>query len=298
MACVYLKSFRLLSESAEYNFLLSQKMTCYNGYYPYGLFPKKGLRELQFEPVTILYGGNGSGKTTLLNLIAEKLHLPRASAFNGSPFFARYAESCEADATTIPSSSRILTSDDVFDTLLSVRDVNDGINRRRDDLFEDYVERRYDTTPNRLKSLDDTDLEEFRKTLEARRRTKSRFVNERLHRNVDVFSNGEAAMRYFMQNISENALYLLDEPENSLSVARQEELSGFLTDSARHFGCQFVISTHSPVLLGMESVRIYDLDANPVVTRKWTELENVRRFFTFFESRRQEFLRDMGSDGD
>ena len=50
--------------------------------YPCRLFPARGLRELYFQNMTILYGGNGSGKSTLLNLIAEKLMLNRIAPFN------------------------------------------------------------------------------------------------------------------------------------------------------------------------------------------------------------------------
>ena len=45
------------------------------------------LKMLDFEPVTILYGGNGSGKTTALNVIAEKLGLARDTLYNRSNFF-------------------------------------------------------------------------------------------------------------------------------------------------------------------------------------------------------------------
>ena len=48
-----------------------------------------------------------------------------------------------------------------------------------------------------------------------------------------MFSNGESAMKYFVDHISENALYLLDEPENSLSIALQQELCKYIEDSAR-----------------------------------------------------------------
>ena len=109
-------------------------------------------------------------------------------------------------------------------------------------------------------------------------------------RNVDMFSNGESAMKYFVDHITENALYRLDEPENSLSISLQQELCKYIVDSARHFGCQFVMSTHSPVLLSMKDAVIYDLDSDPVTVKPWTELENVRRYFDFFEEHRQEVL--------
>ena len=97
-------------------------------------------------------------------------------------------------------------------------------------------------------------------------------------------------MRYFTDRILENALYLLDEPENSLSYALQKDLAKYISDSARHFGCQFIIATHSPILLSMADSVIYDLDETPVTMKKWTELANVRLLFDFFEEKRDEFI--------
>ena len=84
-------------------------------------------------------------------------------------------------------------------------------------------------------------------------------------------------------------LYLLDEPENSLSPEKQQELIKFLEDSARFFGCQFIIATHSPFLLSMKNAKIYDMDENPVDIKKWTELENVRTYYEFFKKYEREF---------
>ncbi len=52
--------------------------------------------------------------------------------------------------------------------------------------------------------------------------------NQAVCENVEMRSNGESAMRYFVDHITENAVYLLDEPENSLSVAMQQELCRFI----------------------------------------------------------------------
>jgi len=106
-------------------------------------------------------------------------------------------------------------------------------------------------------------------------------VRDRLMSNPEMYSNGESALRYFMDQIRENALYLLDEPENSLSIQFQQQLADFLIESTRFFGCQFIIATHSPILLAMPDVLIYDLDSIPVSTKNWTELDNVRLFFNF-----------------
>ena len=85
-------------------------------------------------------------------------------------------------------------------------------------------------------------------------------------------------------------LYLLDEPENSLSPENQLKLKRLIEDSVRYFGCQFIISTHSPFLLSMKGAKIYDMDENPVDLKRWTEVKNVKTYFEFFEEHRNEFI--------
>ena len=82
----YLKSFFFLSKADEEDFFLALKRTCYRTAYPFAIFPEKGLKKLEFEPVTILCGGNGSGKTTALNIIAESIGAKRVSPYNKSAF--------------------------------------------------------------------------------------------------------------------------------------------------------------------------------------------------------------------
>jgi predicted ATPase len=108
--------------------------------------------------------------------------------------------------------------------------------------------------------------------------------------NVREYSNGESAFRYFTEKIDDSGLYILDEPENSLSPARQIELAKMIEDYARFFDSQFIISTHSPFLLAMRGAKIYDLDADPVDVKRWTELGNVRVYYEFFHGRAKEFL--------
>ena len=258
----------------------------YDTFYPFQVLSKHGLTRLDFEPVTILYGGNGSGKTTALNVIAEKLALDRDTLYNRSNFFEDYTGMCDyEEEMPIPKESRIITSDDVFDFMLNLRSINDGINLKREQLFADYLEDKY--SHFQMKSLDD--YERLKKVNMAKRKTQSRYVRENLMDNVREHSNGESAFIYFSEKISENGLYLLDEPENSLSPERQQELLRFLQDSARFFGCQFIIATHSPFLLSMNGAKIYDMDEEPVDVKRWTELDNVRAYYDFFKKHEHEF---------
>lgn len=278
---IYLSHFSFPDIGWEYNFLMEIKRTCYDSFYPFQVVSKRGLRMLDFEPVTILYGGNGSGKTTVLNVIAEKLGLKRDTPYNRSNFFEDYTKACgfEVQSPVPVKISRIITSDDVFDFILNLRNLNNGIDRKREELFEEYLETKY--SHFQLKSLDD--YEQLKKSYMAKTKTQSKYVRNSVMDNVREHSNGESAFLYFTDKIQDNGLYLLDEPENSLSPLRQQELLKFLEDSARFFGCQFIISTHSPFLLSMRGAKIYDLDEDVADVKKWTELEGVRVYYDFFK---------------
>ena len=294
---LYLKEFTLPTERDEAGFLLSYpyqlEMKCFShdNVYPFRLFPQKGLERLEFEPITIFYGGNGSGKSTLLNLIAKKLDIPSSAPINDTPYMEDYVSMCryafDSRTEKLPEGSLRIASDDVFDMLLDIRSVNGEIDRKREELFEEY----YNTREKPMEPLRDlSQYEDFKRRIEAKSKTKSVYVSRRLPiAEMEGRSNGETAFYYFTQKLGENALYLLDEPENSLSPKLQRELSEHLENSARFFGCQLIISTHSPFLLAMKGARIYDLDSRPVQVKRWTELENIKEYYGFFEEHKREF---------
>lgn len=283
---MYLDSFVFPDEDWEWNARLAEKRTCYNTMYPMGVLSGIGLERLDFAPITILYGGNGTGKTTALNVMAAKLGLLRDTPGNSATFMEAYVRACRANLEEdIPAHSRMVTSDDVFDYMLNLRELNTHIDQEREKLFQEHTQARH--TVFQLRNLDD--YEELKKRNSARRKTQSAFVREQLGGNVREMSNGESALFYFKQRLEEDALYLLDEPENSLSAERQLELAAYLEESARYAGCQLVIATHSPFLLAMERVKIYDFDTHPVEVRRWTELKNVRVYADFFRAHAGEF---------
>lgn len=283
---VYLSHFSFPDIEQEYSFVMEEKRTCYDTFYPFQILSKNRLSMLDFEPVTILYGGNGSGKTTALNVIGEKLGIARDTLYNRTNFFEDYTKLCSFELDKrVPEDSRIITSDDVFDFMLNLRTINDGINQKREDLFQEYLDSKY--SKFQMKSIND--YEQLKKVNASRSKTQSGYIRNNLMDNVREHSNGESAFIYFSEKIKENGLYLLDEPENSLSPERQQELLRFLEDSARFFGCQFIIATHSPFLLSMKGAKIYDMDEEPVDIKKWTELSNVRAYYDFFKLHEKEF---------
>lgn len=295
---LYLKYFNLPTEADELDYLFHMgklDMQCYaDNKYPFGIFPHKRLSKIEFEPITIFYGGNGSGKSTLLNVIAEKLKLERTAPFNNSPIIEDYLKFCKYSLSYgtpyLPDGSAIITSDGVFDFLLDIRMINEGIDRRRDDILEEYEAIKGELTHGgwQMKTLED--YEELRKRNEIRKGTKSQYAAKRMQdREYRMHSNGESAFAYFTNKIEANSLYLLDEPENSLSAKLQKELAQFLEEAVRFYGCQLVISTHSPFLLSLRGAKIYDLDGDPAEAKHWSELENIRAYYDLFESRRREF---------
>ena len=96
-------------------------------------------------------------------------------------------------------------------------------------------------------------------------------------------------MQILLDNILPDYLYLLDEPEVSLSPQNQVKLANELNEMARYLGVQLIIATHSPFMLGILEAKIYNLDTKNYQVQKWTELDNVRFFYEFFEKRRGEF---------
>lgn len=287
---MYLSRFTLPGQPARdallSGFLEKTKRTCYQNFYPFRVFDNWEEETFSFAPITILYGGNGSGKSTLLNLIGDKLGLERSSVYNSSHFFQMMTDLCGCDAgpETIPPGSRVITSDDVFDYLLDLRNLSQGIDRSREELLQEYRTRH--SSKFQFASLDD--YEELRKATYAKgkRGSGSGLVRRELGEDLRGASNGESALAYFTEKIDEGCLYLLDEPENSLSASRQQELARFLQDSARFFRCQFIMATHAPFLLAMDGAVVYDLDARPIQPKPWTQLEAVRSYFDFFMAHR------------
>jgi len=315
---LYLKGFHFPTKIQEDNFLYPKDKTpeeiikdVYKDYrplthegsfYPFDTLSRNNLSNLVFsDKITILCGGNGCGKTTALNVIAEKIGLKRDSLFNTGRFFQDYLNMCgytsASNSDTVarykskketgidfPVDSRIIVSDDVFAHSMKKRQIN---SRQEDQRYR--MERTYNdlvySTPN-LKSMED--FERWNARNQALK-SKSRFMKEHLEEELHEHSNGETAMLYFIERMENPGLYLLDEPENSLSWENQIKLAEYIESSARFFDYQFIISSHSPVFLSMKGAKIYDLDANPVEMKKWTELENVRTLFNFFKAHENEF---------
>mgnify|MGYP003578669994 CR=1 FL=1 len=90
----------------------------------------------------------------------------------------------------------------------------------------------------------------------------------------DARSHGESFLELFNSRIDGTGLYLLDEPEPPLSPQRQLALLALLSDAVAE-GAQFVVATHSPILLAFPGARIYSFDEAPLRPVPYGELEHV-----------------------
>ena len=287
MNMLYLKRFELLDEQQEHSVVFYQeRRRIFNSYYPIGLFTQNNFKEIEFDRITIFYGGNGSGKTTLLNIISEKIEAIRKSKIDKGSFFDLYVNSCKYEMSyEEPVEIKTITSDDVFDYLLDIRSINTNINRRKERLSKEYLDTKFSEQNS---SFDN--YEQLKNSYDSKTKTMSKYIRDRLgNNNIVEQSNGESALMFWEREIKEDSIYILDEPENSLSAENQIKLKKFIEDSARFYNCQFIISTHSPFLLNLLEAKIYDLDSNPVETKKWTELSNVKIYHEFFKEHESEF---------
>ena len=162
---------------------------------------------------------------------------------------------------------------------------NEGIDRRREKLAEDYYELKREKF--QLRSLDD--LDHLHRINQARSKTMSRFIENESGKSLRERSNGESALMHFQSRIEMDTLCLLDEPENSLSPENQLVLADFLADSVRYCGNQLVISTHSPFLLALPGAKIINLDDHSRIAESWTQLKNPRVYYDFFKKHADEF---------
>lgn len=272
-------------------FLYSKKnfninRNCFNSHYPFLVLSEKHLEEIVFSDVTIFCGGNGSGKTTLLNVIAQKLNLSRQTAYNRSAFFDDYVLLCTEqlarmsykETFTPEKDGKIIVSDDVFDYSLRVREESDNMDIQRERLFE---QRQKDKLPRTIDCEKPEELEAYTEIYKLLKSKSSKAAKRFIGLNPIEQSNGETGLQYFINEIQPNGLYLLDEPENSLSAEKQIQLKSYIEVFAKMYNCQFIIASHSPFILGIDNALIYNFDTNPITISEWNEIEDVKTMIEF-----------------
>lgn len=108
-------------------------------------------------------------------------------------------------------------------------------------------------------------------------------------------SHGESFLAVTQDNLSENGLYLFDEPEAALSPERQLTLLADVYDAAKN-GSQFIIATHSPILLGMPSAEILSFDDGAVHKIRYEETGSYKITEMFINNRKSLLHKLLGAD--
>jgi predicted ATPase len=109
-------------------------------------------------------------------------------------------------------------------------------------------------------------------------------------------SHGESFLALAANRFGAEGLYLLDEPEAALSVTGALALLAIVTRAAQA-GAQFVIATHSPILLAAPGAQIYELGAAGITEAVYDDLEAVRQMRGFLDAP-DRYLRQIALDAD
>ena len=295
----FLKSFTLPSGQIQDKYLLDSKnpklrITFHNSAYPFKIlnFWNHDDLKLQFGQITLLYGNNGSGKSTLLNVIAEKIEAERYTQYNGTVCFSDFCYHCNVEQIQIPYKKRIISSDEVFEKMLSLRDANTYKLERQMQIYKE----KYENLDNRVREVhfdDENSIKAFEKNCNLRRLSFSKLVKLSVGSDIALHSNGETAYHYFIDMIEPGGLYLLDEPENSLSANLQEGLAEFIATMAETGHCQFIIATHSPFFLSIPKAILYNMDKKIITKDRWTNLPTIKAYYNLFKKREAEFEEKM-----
>lgn len=105
-------------------------------------------------------------------------------------------------------------------------------------------------------------------------------------RSLVTQSHGQSMMSYFRSRYQIKGVYFLDEPETALSPRSQLDLLEVITANSSAGHAQFIIATHSPILLSCEGARIYSFDHVPVRTIRYEETDHYKVYRRFFEERK------------
>jgi predicted ATPase len=212
--------------------------------YPFNLPAIRDLQTLTFHPeVTFIIGENGSGKSTILESIAV--------AYGFNP---------EGGTKNFNFTSRATHSD-----LNSYMKVVKGIKKPRNGFFL-----RAESFYNFASNIDDLDKEgSFGPPI----------INSYGGRSLHEQSHGESFFAVFLNKFRDEGIYILDEPEAALSPSRQMSMLSRMHELVRA-GSQFIIATHSPIVMAYPHARIYQINEGfEQVSYEETEHYNVMRSF-------------------
>lgn len=258
------------------------------GAYPFHCPQVMALGKRAFtSPVTLLVGENGTGKSTLMEALARKLALPAIGWEDASRDVTLQGLDPLCDAIRLAFGVRI----------------RKGFFLRAEDFFN-FVKRIAIMQEDMSLELDRVEAENAHRGAFARSQARMAYASSlwalrsSYGSEPDGRSHGESFLALFRQRIRPGGIYLLDEPEAPLSPMRQLALASLLME--READSQFIIATHSPILMAYPGADIWCFDQTPVASVQYEELNHVQLMKDFLAHPRQymeRLRREKEADG-
>lgn len=102
--------------------------------------------------------------------------------------------------------------------------------------------------------------------------------------NMQAYSHGEAYLKILQTRILNKGIYLLDEPEAALSPLKQLSLIAFILEVLKTRNAQFIIATHSPILMGIPDATLYEIQEDNMQQVKYKETDHYRITKAFLDN--------------
>ena len=234
-------------------------------------------------PVTVLVGENGTGKSTFLESLAIATQLPAVGSARpaSDPTLEPQRRLARQLRLTWRGRTRrgfFLRAEDFFGFQKQL-----AVQRVEHERELERIDRDFAHSSDHARVL-----------AQGPHRASIGAMEQRYGSNPDARSHGEAFLNLFQQRLAPGGLFLLDEPEAALSPQSQ---LGFLAmiRAALDTGAQFVIATHSPILMATPSARILSFDDPPVRPIAFEELESVALVRDFLQAP-ERYLRMIWED--
>lgn len=246
--------------------------------YPMDTPVVRRLDSLEFtRPVTFLTGDNGCGKTTLIELLADMTHAVRIDGSAGPDEKRRLIQSAapnfRVEMAHRPSHCFYFHAEGFIRYTDGVYAMRTEARAALDDIYENQ---RYGSAYARQLAS--------QPYAGALAQMQSMYEHD-----ITARSHGEGFLDFFGGRIHPNGLYLLDEPEAALSFFNQYVLLNMIRDAAAQ-NCQFVISTHSPVLTALPDAEILQIEDGAISSIAYDSLPGVV-FLRDFLAAPQRYLR-------
>lgn len=238
--------------------------------FPFNVSAVRFAKEIELDnKVTIFVGDNGSGKSTLLETIAMSLNLPLIGGFiSERPGF----EAARILQQYLHIEWQHQTSKGFF---FRAEDFGDFINSVENE------RKRIDADLTELKGeVDDAIIKQMSESMNYRLYSMRKTYGE----NMQAFSHGEAYLKILETRIGDKGVYLLDEPEAALSPLKQLSLLFLIMEAIKKDNIQFILSTHSPIMMGIPKAAIYEIKEDAIERVKFEETEHYKITKTFLNN--------------